>query len=85
MASEGVAAVVAATRAYERWFRKHLDVVEADLTLKHNLMRDSVFVFLRGTFYRWAALWQEGCPRPCQGAKSARRGRFACGEFRHLA
>jgi hypothetical protein len=62
MASEVAAAVAAATQAYERWLGKHVDVVEADLKLKHKLMRQSVFVFLRGTFYRWAALWQEAVP-----------------------
>jgi hypothetical protein len=25
-------------------------------------MKDSLFAFLRGTFYRWAALWQDTCP-----------------------
>ena len=53
MASEPVAA---ATQAYERWLGKRLDIVESDLALKHKLMQGSVFVFLRGTFYRWAAL-----------------------------
>jgi hypothetical protein len=62
MASEGAASVSAATQAYERWLGKHVDVVEADLGLKHKLMRDSVFVFLRGTFYRWAALWVQSVP-----------------------
>jgi hypothetical protein len=62
MASEGAAPVVSATRAYERWLGKHVDVVEADLKLKHKLMLDSVFVFLRGTFYRWAAMWARSVP-----------------------
>jgi hypothetical protein len=61
-AASGAATVSAATQAYERWLHKRVDVVEPDLTLKHKLMRDSVFVFLRGTFYRWAALWQETVP-----------------------
>jgi hypothetical protein len=62
MASEAAAPVVTATQAYERWLAKQTDVIEADLALKHKLMRGSVFVFLRGTFYRWAALWQETVP-----------------------
>ncbi len=61
-AASGVTPVIAATQAYERWLRKNVDVVESDLTLKHKLMRGSVFVFLRGTFYRWAALWPETVP-----------------------
>ena len=61
-AASGVVPVAAATQAYERWLGKRLDIVEADLALKHKLMQGSVFVFLRGTFYRWAALWQEAVP-----------------------
>ena len=41
---------------------KKVEVVESDLKLKHQLMRGSVFTFLRATFYRWASLWQETCP-----------------------
>src|SRR4029078_10164939 len=62
MASEAAPPVVAATDAYERWLGKRVDIVETDLKLKHKLMQGSVFVFLRGTFYRWAALWQEAVP-----------------------
>jgi hypothetical protein len=54
--------VIAATEAYEDWLRERTDVVEADLQSKHQQMKASLFVFLRGTFYRWAALWQEACP-----------------------
>ena len=39
---------------YERWLRKHCRVVEADLKKKHERMRESAFVFLRATFFRWA-------------------------------
>ena len=39
---------------YERWLRKHCRVVEADLEKKHERMRESAFVFLRATFFRWA-------------------------------
>ena len=37
-------------------------MVESDLKLKHQYMKDSLFAFMRATFYRWAALWQETCP-----------------------
>jgi hypothetical protein len=60
--ASGVAPIVADTQAYERWLHKRVDVVESDLTLKHQQMRGSVFAFLRGTFYRWAFLWRETCP-----------------------
>src|SRR5262245_19741864 len=61
-AASGAKPIVAATQAYERWLGKHVVVVESDLKLKHQYMKDSLFVFLRATFYRWAALWQETCP-----------------------
>ena len=53
--------IVESTRAYERWMTKHLAVVRADLDYKHRRMRDSPFVFLRGTFYRWAQTWAARC------------------------
>jgi len=46
-----------ATRDYERWLRRCTSVVEADLRDKHALMRQDPFLFLRGTYYRWAELW----------------------------
>src|SRR5262245_30272677 len=54
--------VMEATEAYEAWLRNRLDVVEADLQYKHQQMAASLFAFLRGTFYRWAALWEETLP-----------------------
>ena len=54
--------IVKATAEYERWLRGQVDAVEADLRLKHAYMADDLFAFLRATFYRWAALWQETCP-----------------------
>src|SRR5262245_39529640 len=65
MSSAGATAklpVMQATEAYEAWLRKRLDVVEADLQYKHQQMKASLFAVLRGTFYRWAALWDETCP-----------------------
>jgi hypothetical protein len=45
-------------RRYEGWLRKQLgkDFVAADLAEKNRLMKDSAFVFLRGTYWRWAEL-----------------------------
>ena len=54
--------VIAATDAYEDWLRERTDVIEADLQYKHQKMKASLFAFLRGTFYRWAALWPVACP-----------------------
>jgi hypothetical protein len=38
-------------------------VVEADLAFKHEQMRADPFLFFRATFYRWAQLWPELCPK----------------------
>lgn len=50
-----------ATRSYESWMRSCTPVVESDLRLKHAQMRNDLFMFFRGTFYRWAQLWPEVC------------------------
>jgi uncharacterized protein (DUF2252 family) len=50
-----------ATMSYERWMRRHTRVIESDLRSKHEQMRSDLFLFLRGTFYRWAQLWPEIC------------------------
>jgi hypothetical protein len=49
---------------YEGWLRKELgkDFVAADLADKNRVMKDSAFVFLRGTYWRWAELILETCP-----------------------
>ncbi len=50
-----------ATKSYEAWVRTHIDVRRADLDRKHEVMRESPFVFLRGTFYRWLQRWLKHC------------------------
>ena len=55
--------IVAATRDYERWLSRYTYIVINDLRLKHKRMRESPFVFLRATFYRWLQLWPRMCPR----------------------
>lgn len=50
-----------ATKSYEAWVRQHIDVRRGDLELKHEVMRESPFVFLRGTFYRWLQRWPKHC------------------------
>jgi uncharacterized protein (DUF2252 family) len=49
------------TKSFERWLRRETRVVPADLQLKHRRLRESPFVFLRGTFYRWIQQWPEAC------------------------
>ena len=41
-------------RAYEAWLRTQCRVVDNDLGYKHERMKESAFVFLRATFFRWA-------------------------------
>ena len=53
--------IVAATHEYERWLSRHTRIVINDLRLKHERMRESPFVFLRATFYRWLQLWPKLC------------------------
>lgn len=53
--------IVKSTRKYEDWLRQHTSVWEPDLRLKHARMSQSLFMFLRATFYRWAQLWPEVC------------------------
>jgi hypothetical protein len=49
------------TRSYEAWLRAQIPIVRPDLEVKHRRMRESPFVFLRGTFYRWMELWPSVC------------------------
>jgi uncharacterized protein (DUF2252 family) len=53
--------IVAATKSYEAWLASQTAIVPADLTRKHKRMRESAFVFLRGTFYRWLQQWDAIC------------------------
>lgn len=48
--------VFEATTRDEAWMRRCTSVVEAHLRRNHEQMREDVFCFLRGTFYRWAQL-----------------------------
>ncbi|MDQ8697212.1 DUF2252 family protein [Hyphomicrobium sp. LHD-15] len=43
---------------YESWLQSELgpDFVAEDLAEKNQIMRDSAFVFLRGTYWRWAEI-----------------------------
>ena len=58
----GLAPIITATIDYEDWLSRQVDVVEADLQLEHRQMANSLFAFLRATFYRWGPLWRETCP-----------------------
>jgi len=53
--------IKSATRAYEAWLRERIPLIPKDLKTKHERMRQSVFAFLRATFYRWIQLWPQVC------------------------
>ncbi len=52
---------IEATRAFDRWLGRRLQILPADLRLKHRRMGDDPFSFLRATFYRWAETWPRVC------------------------
>ncbi|MBZ5606789.1 MAG: DUF2252 domain-containing protein [Acidobacteriia bacterium] len=54
--------IAKATRGYETWLGKRIDLLDADLERKHAAMAADVFPFLRATFYRWMQLWPQICP-----------------------
>jgi hypothetical protein len=58
-----------ATASYEQWMRECTTVVSSDLALKHTQMRESAFLFLRGTFYRWAQTWPRICADLCRAPR----------------
>jgi hypothetical protein len=53
--------IITATNAYEEWGQKLSPFIRDDLELKHRKMKESEFMFLRATFYRWVQLWPEVC------------------------
>jgi Uncharacterized protein conserved in bacteria (DUF2252) len=61
--------IVEATGRFERWLEEHTTVVRRDLAYKHEQMRADPFLFFRATFYRWAQLWMDYCPKLARGPK----------------
>lgn len=59
-----MAGIVESVKAYEAWMSRELrrDVVKDDVALKHKKLRESPFIFLRGTYWRWAETILEVCP-----------------------
>lgn len=53
--------IVRSTHSYESWLGDQIDLIPADLRLKHRAMAEAPFAFLRATFYRWAELWPRLC------------------------
>jgi Uncharacterized protein conserved in bacteria (DUF2252) len=57
---KSISPVEQASRKYREWLRRSVSLVESDLAHKYEKMRGDPtgFVFFRGTFYRWAKLWE---------------------------
>jgi hypothetical protein len=49
--------------AYEAWQATQCDVVAEDIKAKHRLMKNSAFMFLRATYFRWARQIGAVCPK----------------------
>ena len=66
-----MATIHQSARQYEDWLRKQLhgDVREQDLAKKHDKMRESAFVFLRATYWRWAETIFDVCPDLTDGTE----------------
>ena len=54
--------ILQATQDYERWSARQVPFVPADLRLKHAMMTQGAFSFLRATCYRWMQVFPEVCP-----------------------
>jgi hypothetical protein len=65
-----------ATRSYEAWMKKCTTVVDADLRDKHQQMKQDLFLFFRGTYYRWAQTFPEVCAGLMRNPKV-----LACGDL----
>jgi Uncharacterized protein conserved in bacteria (DUF2252) len=62
-----------ATSAYIAWLKPRVQPAPFfdDQLFKKAKKMDSPFAFLRGTFYRWAALWPQKCPLLAARAQDA--------------
>ena len=58
-----------ANASYESWMRKCTVIIASDLRAKHEQMKENLFQFLRGTFFRWAQLWPSICADLCSAPK----------------
>src|ERR1700721_9007 len=70
-----------ATASYEAWMRDCTEVVSSDLRLKHEQMKQDPFLFLRGTFYRWAQQWPSVCAEVCAAPKLLPAGELRVNTF----
>ena len=66
--------IVQATRRFESWLGKTIELVPDDLVYKHQQMKADPFLFFRATYYRWCQRWREECPRLAGAATTSSVG-----------
>jgi hypothetical protein len=54
--------ITKATKRFEAFLSRYGQLVPDDLALKHRMMAEGEFPFLRATFYRWAQRFPQVCP-----------------------
>jgi hypothetical protein len=62
--------IVQATRKFEAWLGKTIDLVPEDLEYKHEQMKADPFLFFRATYYRWCQHWLRECRALARGAET---------------
>jgi hypothetical protein len=62
--------IVKATRRFEAWLGKTIELVPQDLAFKHRQMKSDPFPYFRATYYRWCQLWIEECPKLARAAQT---------------
>ncbi len=70
-----------ATTSFEKWTRERTPVIDADLRFKHQQMKSELYLFLRGTFYRWAQLFPQICKDEAHAPKVLAVGDLHLGSF----
>jgi len=70
-----------ATTSFEKWTRERTPVIDADLRFKHQQMKSELYLFLRGTFYRWAQLFPQICKDEARAPKVLAVGDLHLGSF----
>ncbi len=70
-----------ATKSYEAWMRTCTKVVESELSWKHAQMRTDLFMFFRGTYYRWTQQWPDVCDDLRQAPKLLGVGDLHIGSY----
>ena len=54
--------ILQSSMLYESWLGERASIQRDDLQHKYEIMTESPFIFLRGTFYRWMQQLSEKCP-----------------------